>query len=110
MPVGRLHVTLHKIRKRGSRHVGGPFSDNMAGKEQESNGSTKESDEKSLERASENCSLLSEYAKQLHLHVRKRYLQKISVIGIDPVLIPEEKLEPEFLPPHLSKQLICCHS
>ena len=49
-PIGRLHVTFHKIRKRGCRHVGVPFSDNMAGKEQESNGSTKESDEKSLER------------------------------------------------------------
>ena len=47
----------------------------------------------------ENCNLLSEYAKQLDLHVRKRHLQKISVIGIDPVLIPEEKLEPECLPP-----------
>ena len=66
---------------------------------QESNGSTKESDEKSLERVPENCNLLSEYAEQLDLHVRKRYLQKISVIGIDPVLIPEEKLEPECLPP-----------
>ena len=31
--------------------------------------------------------------------MRKQYLQKISVIGIDPVLIPEEKLEPECLPP-----------
>ena len=62
----------------------------MAGKEQEVSGSTKESNEKSLERASENCNLLSEYAKQLDLYVRKRYLQKISVIRIDPVLIPEE--------------------
>ena len=60
------------------------------GKEQEVNGSTKESNEKSLERASENCNLLSEYAKQLDLYVRKRCLQKISVIRIDPVLIPEE--------------------
>ena len=64
------------------------------------NGSTTESDEKSLERVPENCNLLSEYAKQLDLHVRKRHLQKISVIGIDPVLIPKEKLEPECnLPP-----------
>ena len=73
------------MRKRGCRHVGVPFSDNMAGKEQESIGSTKESDEKSLERVPENCNLLSEYAKQLDLHVRKRYLQKISVIGISSV-------------------------
>ena len=92
-------MTLHKIRKRGCRHVGVPFSDNMACKEHESNGSTKESDEKSLERVPENCNLLSEYAKQSDLYVRKQHLQKISVIGIDPVLIPEEKLEPECLPP-----------
>ena len=31
--------------------------------------------------------------------MRKRHLQKISVIDIDPVLIPKEKLEPECLPP-----------
>ena len=92
-------MTLDKIPKRGCRHVGVPFSENMTGKEQERNGSTKERDEKSLERAPENCNLLSEYAKQLDLYVRKRYLQKISVIGIDLVLIPEEKLEPECLPP-----------
>ena len=47
----------------------------------------------------ENCNLLSECAKQLDFHVRTRYLQKISVLGIDPVLIPEEKPEPECLPP-----------
>ena len=40
LSIRRLHVTLHKIRKRGCRHVGVPFSDNMAGKEQEVNGST----------------------------------------------------------------------
>ena len=71
----------------------------MTGKEQERNGGTKESDERSLGRAPENCNLLSEYAKQLDLYLRKRYLQKISVIGNDLVLIPEEKLEPECLPP-----------
>ena len=92
-------MTLHKILKRGRRHVGVPFSDNMTGKEQKSNGSTKESAEKSLEGASENCNLLSEYGKQLGLHLRKRYVQKISVFGIDPMLITEEKLEPECLPP-----------
>ena len=92
-------MTLDKIPKRGCRHVGVLFSENMTGKEQERNRSRKERDEKSLERAPENCNLLSEYAKQLDLYVRKRYLQKISVIGIDLVLIPEEKLEPECLPP-----------
>ena len=92
-------MTLHKIRKRGCRHVSVPFSDNMAGNVQESNGNTKENDEKSLEGASGNWNLLSEYVKQLDLHARKRYFQKISVIGIDPVLFTEEKFEPECLPP-----------
>ena len=42
---------------------------------------------------------LSDYGKRLDLHVRKRYIEKISVIGIDPVLIPEAKFDPECLPP-----------
>ena len=42
---------------------------------------------------------LSDYGKKLDLHVRKRYIENISVIGIDPVLIPEVKLDPECLPP-----------
>ena len=42
---------------------------------------------------------LSDCGKKLDLHVRKRYIKKISIIGIDPVLIPEVKLDPECLPP-----------
>ena len=42
---------------------------------------------------------LSEYAKSLENHVRKRYIDKISVIGVDPLFIPEEKLSTECLPP-----------
>ncbi|XP_022807134.1 uncharacterized protein LOC111344187 isoform X3 [Stylophora pistillata] len=41
---------------------------------------------------------LSEYAKSLDSAVRKRYIEKISVIGIDPLFIPEEKLSTECLP------------
>lgn len=32
---------------------------------------------------------LSEYAKSLESHVRKRYIEKISAIGVDPLFIPE---------------------
>ena len=98
-PIGRSHVTLHKIRKRGCRHVGVPFSDNIVRKEHENNGSMKERDNKSFERVPENCNLLSEYAKQLDLHVRKRYLQKI--------FLKKNSSQNVY---HQLRQLICCQS
>ena len=42
---------------------------------------------------------MSDYAKKLEYHVRERYLDKISVIGIDPVLTPGKNLDPECFPP-----------
>ena len=42
---------------------------------------------------------MSDYAKKLEHHFRQRYFDKISVIGIDPVLIPGKNLDPECLPP-----------
>ena len=42
---------------------------------------------------------ISDYAKKLEHQVRQRYLDKISVIGIATVLIPEKNLDPECLPP-----------
>ena len=48
---------------------------------------------------------MSEYAKRLEVAVRKRYLDKISVIGIDPVLIDGKRFEPDYLPPVLSPQI-----
>ena len=42
---------------------------------------------------------ISEYAKKLTGSVKQRYLDKISNIGIDPVLISEKKYSPECLPP-----------
>ena len=42
---------------------------------------------------------LSEYDRKLNDHVKRRYMEKISVIGVDPCLIPEEKFNPEVLPP-----------
>ena len=43
--------------------------------------------------------LLSEYAASLESHVKLRYLQKISVVGVDPVNIPCDQFGPECLPP-----------
>ena len=43
--------------------------------------------------------LISEYAKKLTGSVKQRYMDKISNIGIDPVLISEKKYSPECLPP-----------
>ena len=42
---------------------------------------------------------LSKYAMPLEIHVEQRYLQKIEKIGVDPVNILDEELDPECLPP-----------
>ena len=57
----------------------------------------KEKDE--IERLSRNVPVLSKYAISLESHVKLRYLQKISVVGIDPASIPSEQFDPECLPP-----------
>lgn len=43
--------------------------------------------------------VLSEYSKALEVHVKRRYLQKISILGVDPASIPSEEFHPECLPP-----------
>ena len=42
---------------------------------------------------------LSDYANTLGPHVKKRYFEKISCVGIDPVLIPDKTYDPECLSP-----------
>ena len=42
--------------------------------------------------------VLSEYAKTLESHIKKRYVEKISLVGIDPSSIPSEEYDPECLP------------
>ena len=42
---------------------------------------------------------LSDYANKLEPHVKKRYSEKISCIGIDPMLIPETTCDSECLAP-----------
>ena len=48
---------------------------------------------------------LSDYANNLDPHVKKRYSEKISCVGIDPILIPEEMYDPNCLPPVESMDL-----
>lgn len=49
---------------------------------------------------------LSDYANKLDEKVKKRYLEKISKIGIDPVLIEGKNFEPDCLPPVESTDLL----
>lgn len=52
-----------------------------------------------INKLSSTIPVLSEYAKKLEAHVKRRYLQKISVIGVDPSIMPIEQFDPECLPP-----------
>ena len=54
--------------------------------------------EEDLKTLSVNIPVLSEYAKALDKQVKERYLQKISVVGVDPVSIPSEQFDAECLP------------
>ena len=38
--------------------------------------------------------ILSEYCRKLDDHVKRRYLEKIAEVGVDPVTIPDECLPP----------------
>ena len=38
--------------------------------------------------------------------VKKRYVEKISEVGVDPVLIPDHKLDPECFPPVEASDLL----
>ena len=51
---------------------------------------------------------ISEYAKRLDLPVRDRYLQKISTIGIDPVLVEGKDFNPDCLSVSpVNRQIFC---
>ena len=41
---------------------------------------------------------LSDYANNLDPHVKKRYYEKISCVGIGPILIPDKAYDPDCLP------------
>ena len=50
---------------------------------------------------------ISEYAKQLDLPVRDRYLQKMAAIEIDAVLVVGKDFKPDCLPPVESTNILC---
>ena len=43
--------------------------------------------------------ILSEYCRKLDDHVKQRYLEKIAEVGVDPVTIPDEQCNSEYLLP-----------
>ena len=43
--------------------------------------------------------ILSAYVDSLESSIKKRYIEKISVIGMDPLLFPLQKYTSECLPP-----------
>ena len=49
---------------------------------------------------------LSDYANNLDSHAKKRYCEKISCVGIDPILIPEKVFDPDCLPQVESMDLL----
>lgn len=50
--------------------------------------------------------ILSAYGESLESHTKRRYVEKIFVIGIDPFIIPQQKYTPECLPPVESCDLL----
>ena len=43
--------------------------------------------------------ILSDYVKRLKSHVKQKYLEKISPVGINPATLIDAKLDPQCLPP-----------
>ena len=56
-------------------------------------------EEEEIKKLSSKIPVVSEYGTALERHVKLRYLKKISVLGIDPFIIPCEEFDPECLPP-----------
>ena len=56
-------------------------------------------EEEEIKKLSSKIPVLSEHGTVLESHVKLRYLKKISVLGIDPFIIPCEEFNPECLPP-----------
>ena len=55
--------------------------------------------EESNPKSHDEVPVLLSHAKNLESHVRKRFLKKISLVGIDPAAIPSEQFSSECLPP-----------
>ena len=100
LSIDRFHVTSHKFR---SPYWWSTFPAEIL----KIAGDTQENEVKSSENISEKASIpLSDYANKLEPKVKKRYLEKISAIGIDPVLIEGKNFQPDCLPPLESTDLL----
>ena len=53
----------------------------------------------SLDELCSKIPILSEYCAKLYDNVKRRYVEKIAEIGVDPVTIPDEQFDTECLPP-----------
>ena len=63
---------------------------------------------KKEEKKEDICNIpLSDYVKRLEPHVKQRYLEKISLVGIDPATLIDAKLDPQCLPPIEATDLLC---
>ena len=69
------------------------MSEDKAGESKTENFEEKDQEDSTL------VPLLSEYSKKLESRVKRRYIEKISVIGIDPATLWHAKLDPDCLPP-----------
>jgi len=68
--------------------------------------SSKENGKVEIEKLSRKIPVLSEYAASLQSHIKLRYLEKISVIGVDLANMPCDQFSPECLPPIEQSDLI----
>ena len=53
----------------------------------------------SIEELCRKIPILSEYCVKLEDSVKRRYLEKIAEVGVDPVTIPDQQFDTECLPP-----------
>ena len=67
---------------------------------------SEEKTQEDLNNLSRSIPVLSEYSKALEVHAKRRYLQKISILRVDPASIASEEFDPECFLPQL-KPWIC---
>ena len=72
------------------------FSSKFCGRKMELSDGKSDQDS---DRTNASIPVLSEFAKSLESQVKTRYIQKIFLLGVDPVSIPTERFDPECLPP-----------
>ena len=85
-------VTSRTFSKTRHRHLGGVLLFNMAATQ-------RENDACPSDKALNSKLVLSTYGETLEGKTKRRYVDKISVIGVDSFVIPLQKCSPECLPP-----------